>query len=500
MQREDLRIRLRRRSEWEAFELGRVMLREWRGPVYRAWAATYGIAAVIVVLATWPWPVAAPWILWWLKPFFDRVLLFVLGQCVFGRTASLRDVWRALPDIARRSGLLAGLTVRRLSPIRSLLLPVWQLERQRGAEARARARLISRRPWLHAAWLTTACGSIGLALVFSQVLLFELLMPVGTGGLFRWDLWMGPGFGPTALALLVAFTAVADTLVEPLYVAAGFSLYLNRRSDLEAWDVELGFRRLAERAPGGILRRAGAAVALVAAVWIGTAVSVLHGQTEGASPAASRPHVSGEPKFVIRDVLLDPVFGKETEVIEWQPKARADRSAAEGAPAILAFMRLIERAAALIRLLLWPAAALVVAWLVSLLIKRHDRQAEHSELPPAVLFGVDVRPESLPADVAARARELIQAGQLTVALGLLYRASLSTLVHRAGVRFRAGDTESDCVRRAEPALSGAALGFFGDLVQAWQMAAYASNPPGPDRALSLCDDWSVHFGREGGAR
>lgn len=499
MQREDVRIRLRRRSEWEAFELGRVMLREWRGPIYRAWAATYGIAAVIVVLATWPWPVAAPWVLWWLKPFFDRVLLFVLGQCVFGRTASLGDVWRALPDILRRSGLLSALTVRRLSPIRSLLLPVWQLERQRGAEARARARVISRRPWLHAAWLTTACGSIGLALVFSQILLFELLMPVGKGGLFGWELWIGPGFGPTALALLVAFTAVADTLVEPLYVAAGFSLYLNRRSDLEAWDVELGFRRLAERAPGGTVRRVGAVVALVAATWIGT-VRVLHGQAEGAPPAASRPLVSGEPKFVIREVLLDPVFGKEKEVIEWQPKASADRPGATRAPAILAVMRWLERAAALIRLLLWPAAALVVAWLVSLLIKRRDPHVEKSELPPALLFGVDVRPESLPADVAARARALIQDGQLTVALGLLYRASLSALVHRAGVRFRAGDTESDCVRRAEPALSGPALRFFGDLVDAWQLAAYASNPPGPERALSLCDDWSVHFGREGVAR
>jgi hypothetical protein len=30
-------------------------------------------------------------------------------------------------------------------------------------------------------------------------------------------------------------------------VAAGFTLYLNRRTELEAWDLELAFRHLQER-------------------------------------------------------------------------------------------------------------------------------------------------------------------------------------------------------------------------------------------------------------
>ncbi len=34
---------------------------------------------------------------------------------------------------------------------------------------------------------------------------------------------------------------------EPVYVACGFSLYLNRRTVLEAWDLELVFRRLRQR-------------------------------------------------------------------------------------------------------------------------------------------------------------------------------------------------------------------------------------------------------------
>ena len=32
-------------------------------------------------------------------------------------------------------------------------------------------------------------------------------------------------------------------LVEPFFVAAGFAMYLNRRVELEAWDIEQEFRR-----------------------------------------------------------------------------------------------------------------------------------------------------------------------------------------------------------------------------------------------------------------
>ena len=35
--------------------------------------------------------------------------------------------------------------------------------------------------------------------------------------------------------------------IEPFYVGAGFGLYLNRRTQLEAWDLEIAFRRMRKR-------------------------------------------------------------------------------------------------------------------------------------------------------------------------------------------------------------------------------------------------------------
>jgi len=58
------------------------------------------------------------------------------------------------------------------------------------------------------------------------------------------------------IAALSAF--VAMTLVMPFHTMAGFALYLNRRIELEAWDIEISFRSLASRkrataSPSGLL-------------------------------------------------------------------------------------------------------------------------------------------------------------------------------------------------------------------------------------------------------
>jgi hypothetical protein len=112
---------------------------------------------------------------------------------------------------------------------------------------------------------------------------------------------------------------------------------------------------------------------------------------------------------------------------------------------------------------------------------------------PHTLFGLDVRPQSLPADVAGAARAALAAGDIAGALGLLYRGALSALVNFAGVDFRAGDTERDCWRRATPALSTEGAGYFRALLDAWLRTAYAHRPPPREHLARLCDDWARHF-------
>ena len=53
-------------------------------------------------------------------------------------------------------------------------------------------------------------------------------------------------FDPSSVLLEAAFAiayAIVIAFLEPFYVAAGFAMYLNRRAELEAWDVEQELRR-----------------------------------------------------------------------------------------------------------------------------------------------------------------------------------------------------------------------------------------------------------------
>ena len=52
--------------------------------------------------------------------------------------------------------------------------------------------------------------------------------------------------------LLNAVTWLASSVIEPFYVGAGFGLYLDRRTRLEAWDVEIGLRRMRARLTSAI--------------------------------------------------------------------------------------------------------------------------------------------------------------------------------------------------------------------------------------------------------
>ena len=115
------------------------------------------------------------------------------------------------------------------------------------------------------------------------------------------------------------------------------------------------------------------------------------------------------------------------------------------------------------------------------------------QIPPQ-LFGFDVRPESLPDDVGAAARRLLEDGNPVAALSMLYRGALSALIHRGAVDFLPGDTERDCLERSRPVLTVSALAYFRGLLDAWRSAAYGRQAPEAAELQVLCDAWPQFFG------
>ena len=104
------------------------MAREFWRPLWLAWIATVWPLTAVLIAALWEYPGWAVLIVWWLKPVYDRVALYVISEALFGHVPGVSETLRALPR-QLRSGPLSSLVWLRLSPIRSAALPVVQLER-----------------------------------------------------------------------------------------------------------------------------------------------------------------------------------------------------------------------------------------------------------------------------------------------------------------------------------------------------------------------------------
>jgi len=483
-------VALRPRGDWEALDLGFHMARAWWPSVWRAWLVVYLPAAVAAHLAFPESPFYGALLLWWLKPLFDRVVLHVLARGVFGDRPGLDATLRTAGEWLR-PGWLAGLIWRRLDLARSFTLPVWQLERQRGAAARGRRRVLGQRLRGQAVWLTVVCAHFEFVVMVSLGLALDLLQPGAADTGFDWQALLQGDAEDAWTWVDSACYVAAVSLVEPFYVGGGFSLYLNRRTLLEAWDVEVPLRRLGERLAAARQVAAAAVLGLLAA-----AVPSLAPEPAFATePALAAEPAPGSVRAELAEVLKAPEFQAWRETTRW--RYRGGDTDLDDDPEGGRWRELGLWLGRLVRLTGWLAlAALVVVALVFLrrFVPPRVVPVARPHRPPDALFGLSVAPATLPDDVAGVAAALLDRGRQREALSLLYRGALSVLVHRDRLRLADGDTEGDCLRAACAALPGPAGAYFAVLVRAWQGAAYAGRAPEPQRAAVLCQEWAAHFG------
>jgi hypothetical protein len=235
-----LALRLRPRTPMEAADLGVRLCQSTARPVYFCYVL---VALPIVTLSLATFEISG-WLpsvlLWCAKPWLDRTILFVLSRSAFGQRTTAGDLWRARREVWWRQFVFTW-TIRRLSLWRSLTQPVYQLEGRSVFRAGGRVRQIRQKTVGAGLMMTHAFGMAETCVLFAVLSLIFWLAPRG----------MAPEFdqfftdeGATFLAVTIPLCyAVAILIVEPFYVAAGFAMYLNRRAELEAWDIEQEFRR-----------------------------------------------------------------------------------------------------------------------------------------------------------------------------------------------------------------------------------------------------------------
>jgi len=456
-------------------DLGLTMLQRWWRQVYlpHLLVAVPLMAAAIGI----GWYFERAWIAlaitWWLKPVYDRVVLHVLSRAVFGELQSTRAVLGAWREWLG-TGIVSALLLRRLwiDLDRSFVLPVRQLEGQTGRAGRERRAVLGRRVGGYAAWLTMVTFALEVIVLWTAFgLLTELFLPAkadeGKGIL---ELLFGDtddGRSVFTFEDALAY-ALAVLILEPFYVAAGFALYLYRRTLLEGWDIEVALRRIAQRHGVSLVMLVMAALFMV-------------------PPAYAQDK---DPKAEIAEVLKAKEFGYSKEVKRWEPRV-SEKAGDFDTTWLRALAHALSKAGELV---LWVGAAALLAyalWWASRMLPRGGAPAPEPYHPPAALFGMELAPEKLPPDVAAAAAALAREGRLREALGLLYRGALSELVHKRGVQLLASHTEGDVLRLSGE--SSSVFSYLKALINAWQRCAYASQTPQSAEVERLASDYGKAF-------
>jgi len=503
MNLDDVTVELRPRSEWEGAELGVRMVRRDVAAIYSAWfAVTLPLLLVAALMIWFQWlPSFALLLYWWLEPVADGPILRIIARRLFGEAGDWRAAVRAAPSIAWSNKLFL-LTPYRFHFARSIAMPVTQLESQHGAARRARARTLNQRLMNHGTGLTIAYQHLAGALYLGALILSFALVPApfleGDGLEAVFDFWVNDE-RYAQLANLLIFYAVQSAL-EPWFVGAGFGLYVNCRTQLEAWDIEVAFRRM-------VLRRAAAPIAVVLLL-VGV-VAPLDRAVAQDEPAADDAGYESDPGFsgfwhdTDIEPALDAVFASEAlddsdEVTLWRAIEAAESREESASNLEWLFAGVGRFVSLVIEFGLW----LLLAGLVLLLLATSRRwlpllraPARPSTARPGVQLAVGtITPESLPSDLPATVRRLWAEGDKRAALGLLYRGTVYAAVENHGVRLPVSATEGACVDAVTRQTTDGQSDYFRRAVAAWSALAYGAIDPGDRVVDALCDEWPAHYG------
>ncbi len=514
MRLSDATMVIRPRPTWEAMDLGVLLSQRHRRLLMTSWAIVTVPVFALLTLIFWDSPSLAVFIFWWLKPAFERLPLYILSSAMFGETPTLRQALRQWPRLLKPQ-LLASLTWRRLSLTRSFSLPVMQLEGLSGDERQRRLQALLQRDAGAARWLTIIGVHLESAVWIGLMLLFYLLLPQQIELDWSWQRLLSVATQDWRWLehLTNVFYLLVLVVWEPVYVACGFSLYLNRRTVLEAWDIELVFRRLRQRLSGAAL-----------VLLLGTCALLPFNQNAwAAEPVAtpesarllSQPLTSQASRDSIKAILEQPPFKNKETVTQY--RFGEDQSAADAsgkgklAQWLQSLFGLLDgqrfgAVATLIEVALWTAliagVGLVIwryrKWLQAFVTRRPQEKTRPARAAPQQAFGLDLDRESLPGDIASSAEQLWQSHPRE-ALGLLYRALLSHLLHDHHMPLGAADTESEVLRRIEQLRHPALLAFSQTLTTHWQNMAYGHRLPPEPVQDELCDGWRTLFGPGGTA-
>ncbi len=495
-------IKLRPRNGYAAIDLGtRMAQKNWKSMFLSAVIFTLPLFALLIFLMP-NHPIWAIFVVWWLKPLWERPLLLILSQDVFHQRPTLKEIILHGFKLLFKQ-LIPSITWRRFSPTRSFDAPVMQLENLSGSERRERLTALHSRSPSSISGMTIMMHLIESLMAFAIMLFILQFLPTDD---IEWKIFLENLVTNSGLHLYYLLFAIgwylAMVLMAPFYVAGGFSSYLNQRSIREAWDLELVFRQLAAKHKSRSFDYKNIIVSILVCSFIFITPKTYSADEQEIDLYAEQ---KSRVKAQIENIQSGPDYKRTETTTELrrinplEPNSDEDESEEADESKSSSSSSLIGKEFG--RVLSW---LFLIALIVFILFKipamieyfqsgaRSKNEKLSNKKKPEQLFGLDLKLENLPDDIVQESKILWQQSQHREALGLLYRASLSKLIHQFDCEFEDGFTELECliiVQQNQLSLSP----YFSELTQAWRLLAYGHKLPSEQTFLTLADHWSNNF-------
>jgi hypothetical protein len=482
---------MRRRGVWEAADSG-VLL--WRKNflyiipffAFPVWIAAFGLRLISDDLRYLSWLG-----LWWLKPFFDRLVLHLISARFFeppSETGS--SLLRGLRGNLLR-GLLGDLLWRRFSLTRSSRMPLRVLERLGSKRFRERKKDLAAGGLNFGFFVTFLCFLLECFLLGGESLFVYSMVDILSPDYFL-------DFGEfLAQAEWFIFTAycVNYMLVESLYAAMGFGVYINNRVEIEGWDLQILFQKfeslraddnaVPKAAKRGMFSNSKVLLILALGFFLFFPAGVRAGPDDFPANAGEAANFFPEgflpaesvPLETLEEVLASPDFGYSKTGWNIRFKNRQEPEEFENPQDMLPW---IEKMKETLGFTLMMLICLVIGGFAAFVLFRFfrgrrsfgsgkHRDGKNYRNP---LFSAE-SPEAL-FDKAAK---FAGAGKAREAWAACLRGTIAAYSRRGGVSFPPDATEYGCLALVRSS-GGGGIDEFGELVRNWIYLAYGGrNPP-----------------------
>ncbi len=479
MKIENIRIALVERNPWQAIDMGFNIARQFYLPLLKSYLLGFGIICLPLIAVLYYYPFWAALLIWYLKPLFEVGPQLILSRLIFSEEFSNRQIAHITFNAMKKYFWLALFHLR-LSIRRSFIMPVYLLEQLPSEPRKKRLKMLS---------LGQSQGPVSLTVLLSHAEMLFYLVILFIVYQFIPEYERANPFillqqEKTDLAIewfSITSWLIAMIAVAPFYVCGGFALYLNKRIELEGWDIELSFKKIKNRLKNSITVAGSLLLFLffisaphqLLAVESDSHTKTIPPQSENLKKEKKEqkiPEINRKTKEEIQYILHHKPLEFIPEQSQWKISSSDSKSSAN-----------LSWLAATFEIFLWGAVILLILWLLSKIpnLKHTLTPIEKREkiIRKANVFGMKLTSNELNMDLLTALNTALLDSHFRKVLALLLSSALGELAQMGNKKIPRGATEADCLmiaKKFSPETQW--FSWFEQLIQYWSALAWGHKP------------------------